>query len=39
MKAIYYECFKLERKNTRSVIKKNRNNFINVLGDQLDVEN
>ena len=39
MKAIYYECFKLERKATRSVIKKNRNNFINVIGDKLDVEN
>ena len=34
MKAIYYACFKLEEKNTRSV-KKNKNDFINVIGDKL----
>ena len=33
MKAINYACFKLEKKTTRS-IKKNKNNFINVIGDK-----
>ena len=33
MKAIYYACFKLEVKTTRSV-KKNKNNFINVIADR-----
>ena len=33
MKAIYYACFKLEEKTTKSV-KKNKNNFINVIGDK-----
>ena len=33
MKEIYYACFKLEEKTTRSV-KKNKNNFINVIGDK-----
>ena len=32
MKATNYGCFKLEEKITRSV-KKNKNNFINVIGD------
>ena len=32
MKAINYTCFKLEEKATRSV-KKNKNNFINVIGN------
>ena len=32
MKATNYGCFKLEEKTTRSV-KKNKNNFINVIGD------
>ena len=31
MKAINYTCFKLEMKVTRKV-KKNKNNFINVMG-------
>ena len=33
MKAINYECFKPEEKATRSV-KKQKNNFINVIGDE-----
>ena len=33
MKAINYACFKLEEKTTRSV-KKNKNNFINVIGNK-----
>ena len=33
MKAIYYSCFQLEVKTIRSV-KKNKNNFINVIGDK-----
>ena len=32
MKAINYACFKLEEKTTRSV-KKNKNNFINTMGE------
>ena len=36
MKAIYYTCFKLEEKTTRSV-KKNKNNFINVIGDMMSI--
>ena len=36
MKAIYYACFKLEEKTTRSV-KKNKNNFINVIGDMMSI--
>ena len=34
MKAINYICFKLEEKDTRSV-RKDKNNFINVIGDKL----
>ena len=34
MKAINYAGFKLEEKATRSV-KKNKNNFINVIGGKL----
>ena len=33
MKAIYYAYFKLEEKTIRSV-KKNKNNFTNVIGDK-----
>ena len=33
MKAINYACFKLEEKITRHV-KKNDNNFINIIGDK-----
>ena len=33
MKAIYYACFKLEEKATRSVEKK-KNNFISVIEDK-----
>ena len=33
MKAINYACFKLEEKTAKSV-KKNKNNFINVIGDK-----
>ena len=33
MKAINYACFKLEEKITRDV-KKNDNNFINIIGDK-----
>ena len=33
MKAINYACSKLEEKVNRS-IKKNKNNFINVIGDK-----
>ena len=33
MKTMCYACFKLEEKATRSV-KKNKNNFINVIGDK-----
>ena len=33
MKVIYYACFKLEEITTRNV-KKNKNNFINVIGDK-----
>ena len=33
MKAINYACFKLEEKATRSG-EKNKNNFINVIGDK-----
>ena len=33
MKAINYECFKLEEKATRSV-KKKKNNSNNVVGDK-----
>ena len=33
MKAICYACFKLEKKATR-VVKKKKNNFINVIGDK-----
>ena len=33
MKAIIYECSKLEEKTTRSA-DKNKNNFINVIGDK-----
>ena len=36
MKAIYYACFKLEEKTTRSV-KKNKNNFISVTGDKFSI--
>ena len=36
MKAMYYACFKLEEKTTRSV-KKNKNNFINVIGDMMSI--
>ena len=32
MKAINYACFKLEKKATKSV-KKKKNNFNNVIGD------
>ena len=34
MKAINYTCSKLEEKPARSVKKKNKNNFINVIGDK-----
>ena len=34
MKAINYVCFKLEENAVRSG-KKNKNNFINVIGDRL----
>ena len=34
MKGINYACIKLEEKATRS-IKKNKNNFIIVMGDKL----
>ena len=34
MKAINYACFKLEEKATRSV-KKNKSNFIKVIGDKV----
>ena len=34
MKAINYICFKLEKKDTRSV-RKDKNNFISVIGDKL----
>ena len=33
LKAINYGCFKLEEKATRGV-EKNKNNFINVIGDK-----
>ena len=33
IKAINYKCFKLEEKTTRSA-KRNKNNFINVVGDK-----
>ena len=33
MKAIHYAFFKLGEKATRSV-KKNKNNFINIIGDR-----
>ena len=33
MKAIYYACFKLEVKTTRSV-KKNKDNFIDIIGNK-----
>ena len=33
MKAINYTCFKPEEEATRSV-KKNKNNFSNVIGDK-----
>ena len=33
MKAISYACFKLEEKTPRNA-KKNKNNFINVIGDK-----
>ena len=36
MKAINYACFKLEEKTTKSV-KKNKNNFINVIGDEFAI--
>ena len=34
MKAINYTCFKLEKKPTSRSVKKNKNNFINVIGDK-----
>ena len=36
MKVINYACFKLEEKNTKS-FKKNKNNFINVIGDKFTI--
>ena len=33
MKATNYACFKLEGKTTRKA-EKNKNNFINVIGDK-----
>ena len=36
MKAIYYACFKLEEKTTKSVEKK-RNNFINIVRDKFAI--
>ena len=36
MKVINYACFKLEEKTTKSV-KKNKNNFINVIGDEFAI--
>ena len=36
MKAIYYACFKLEEKTTKSVEKK-RNNFINIARDKFAI--
>ena len=33
IEAINYACFKLEEKITRSV-KKNKSNFINIIGDK-----
>ena len=33
MKAINYACFSWKKKTNRSV-KKNKNNFINVIGDK-----
>ena len=37
MKAINHGYFRLEEKNTKSV-KKDKNNFINVIGNKLDNE-
>ena len=37
MKVINYAYFKLEEKITRSV-KKNKSNFINIIGDKLVIE-
>ena len=36
MKATNYACFKLEEKTIKSV-KKNKNNFINVIGDKFAI--
>ena len=36
MKAISYKCFKLSEKNTKNV-KKNKNNFINIIGDKFAI--
>ena len=36
MKATNYACFKLEEETTESV-KKNKNNFINVRGDEFAI--
>ena len=33
MKLVNYACFKLEEKTTR-IVKKKKNNFINVIGDK-----
>ena len=38
MKTINYACFKLEEKATRS-IKKNKNNFLNVIEDKFAMSN
>ena len=35
MKAINYAYFKLEKKKTTRSVKKNKNNFIKVIGDKL----
>ena len=37
MKSIKYAYFKLEKKTTTRRVKKNKNNFIKVIGDKLAV--
>ena len=37
MKSIKYAYFKLEKNKTTRSVKKNKNNFIKVIGDKLAV--
>ena len=38
MKGIKYACFKLGKKAAKKV-KKNKNNFINIVGDKFTMSN